>query len=75
MLVFVNYSHFNKICRNNTSTFYFKFGKNASITMQQTTKWQTHEPYLHLETLRVYNSLSENCKNSIKKPAHGQHLG
>ena len=43
MLVSVNYSHFNKKkCRNNTSTFYFKFGKNTSITLQQTTKWQTH---------------------------------
>ena len=27
-----------------------KFGKNTSITMQKTTKWQTHLPYLHLET-------------------------
>ena len=24
--------------------------------MQQTSKWQTHLPYLHLETLRVRNS-------------------
>ena len=27
--------------------------------------------YLHLETLRVHNSSSENYKNSNKKPAHG----
>ena len=45
MLVFVNYAHFSKICRNYASTFYLKFGKNTSITMQQTSKWQTHLPY------------------------------
>ena len=36
--------------------------ENTSITMQQTSKWQTHLPYLFLETLRVHNSLSGNCK-------------
>ena len=40
--------------------FYVKFVKNASLTMQQTIKWQTHLSYLHLETLRVRNSFSEN---------------
>ena len=29
--------------------------------MQQTSKWQTHLPCLHLETLRVHNSFSEHC--------------
>ena len=28
--------------------------------MQQTSKWQTYLTYLHLETLRVHNSFSEN---------------
>ena len=26
------------------------FGKNTTITMQRTGKWQTHLPYLHPET-------------------------
>ena len=43
--------------------------------MQQTSKWQTHLTYLHLETLRVHNSFSENYKNSNKRPAHGRILG
>ena len=68
MLVAVlKYAYFNKICRNYAFTLYFKFGKNTSITMQQTSKWQTHLPWLHLETLRVHNSFSENYKNSNKK--------
>ena len=43
--------------------------------MQQTSKWEKHLPYLHVGTLRVRNSVSENYKNSKKKPAHGRHLG
>ena len=43
--------------------------------MQQTSKWQTHLTNLHLETLRVHNSFSENYKNSNKRPAHGRILG
>ena len=69
MLVFVNYAHFSKICRNYASTFYFKFGKNTSIAMQKSTKWQTHLPFLQLGTLRVHYhdySFSENYKNSSK---------
>ena len=32
-----NYAHFSKKCRNYASPpNYFKFGKNASVTMQQT---------------------------------------
>ena len=46
--------------------FYVKFGKNTSLTMQQTSKWQTYLSYLHLEILRVRNSFSENYKNSSK---------
>ena len=34
--------------------------------MQQTSKWQTHLTYLHLETLRVHNSFSENYKIRTK---------
>ena len=34
-VVFDNYAHFSKIRRNYASTFYFKFGQNTSITMQQ----------------------------------------
>ena len=45
MLVFVNYARFSKKCRNHTSTFYFKFGKNTSITMQQTSKFQRRLPH------------------------------
>ena len=69
LLAVLNYAHFNKICRSHAFTLYFKFGKNIciSITMQQTCKWQTHLPYLRLETLRVHNSFSENYKNSNKK--------
>ena len=42
MLGFVNSAYFSKICRNYASTFYFKFGENTSITMQQSSKSQTH---------------------------------
>ena len=46
------------------STFHFKFGKNA-LTLWQTSKWQSNLiSYLHLDTLRVHNSLSANYKNS-----------
>ena len=67
MLLFVIYAHFSKICRNYACAFNFKFSVekylNISrwITMQQTSKWQTHLPYLYLETLRVHNSFSEHC--------------
>ena len=64
VLVLTNYAHFSKICKNYASTFYFKFGKNISITMKQTNKWQAHLPFLHLEkNLRVHNSFSKNYKN------------
>ena len=33
--------------------------------MQQTSKWRTYLPYLHLETLRVYNLLADDYKNTI----------
>ena len=42
--------------------------------MQQTSKWQTHLPYLYLETLRVHNSFLNTVLNSRKKPALGRHL-
>ena len=42
--------------------------------MQQTSKWETHLPYLHVVTLSVHNSVSENYKNSKKIPAHGRYL-
>ena len=48
---------------NYASPFYFKFGENISITMQQKSKRQTYLPY---ETLTVHNSLSDNYKNSNK---------
>ena len=52
MLVFVNYVHCSKTCRNYASTFYLQFGKNTSMSMKKKkSKWQTHLPYLHLETL------------------------
>ena len=33
--------------------------------MQQISKWRTYLPYLHLETLRVYNLLADDYKNTI----------
>ena len=43
-LVFVNYAHVSKKGRNYASPFYFKFGENISITMQQTGKRQIYLP-------------------------------
>ena len=37
--------------------------------MQQTGKWQTHLPYLHLETLRAHNSFSEHCTEFLSNRA------
>ena len=46
--VFVNYAHFGKIRKIYAFTFYFKFGKNnISLTVQQTSKWQTHGAQEH----------------------------
>ena len=42
ILAFVNSAYFSKTCKNYTSTFYFKFGENTSITMQQTSKSQAN---------------------------------
>ena len=39
--------------------------------MQQTSKGEKHLPYLHVGTLSVHNSVSENYKNSKKILAHG----
>ena len=44
--------------------------ENNSITMEQTSKWQTHLPYLLLETLRVHNSISGNCKPQTINDLH-----
>ena len=53
--VFVNYAHFSKIRKIYTFTFYFKFGKKyLNTSMQQTSKWQKHLPYLYVGTLRVH---------------------
>ena len=54
--------------------FYSNLVKNTSITMEQTSKWEKHLPYLHVVTLSVHNSVSENYKNSKKIPAHGRYL-
>ena len=35
ILVFVNYDHFSRKCRNYALSFYFKFDKNTSITMEK----------------------------------------
>ena len=45
MLVLVNYAHFSRKCRNYASSFYFKFGKDTSITMQ---KKQVNGKYVNL---------------------------
>ena len=45
MLVLVNYAHFGRKCRNYASSFYFKFGKDTSITMQ---KKQVNGKYVNL---------------------------
>ena len=56
-----NYASFCKLCSfytilalNSEIMFLFftlNLVKSNSITRQQTSKWQTHYPYLHLETL------------------------
>ena len=43
--------------------------------MQQTSKWEKHLPYLHVGTLSVHNSISENYKNPKKIQAHVRYLG
>ena len=59
-------------------TFYYKFGKKNKKTPTHlnasfTSKWQTHLPFLHQETLRVLNSLSDKYKNSNnKQPTRGR---
>ena len=35
ILVFVNHDHFSRKCRNYALSFYFKFDKNTSITMEK----------------------------------------
>ena len=72
MLLFVIYAHFSKMCTNYACAFNFKFSvekypNNRWITMQKTSKWQTHLPYLHLETLRVHNSFSEHCTEFMQE--------
>ena len=42
----------------------YEFGKNTSMTIQVTSKWQTHSPSLSVETLQVHNLLYDNFKNS-----------
>ena len=42
ILAFVNSAYFSKTCINYASTFYFKFGENTSITIQQTSKSQAN---------------------------------
>ena len=41
--------------------------------MQQTSKLQTHLPYLYLQTLRVHNSFSEHC-TEFKQETSGRTL-
>ena len=41
----------------------------------KTSEWQTHLPYLHLETLRVNNSLSDIKCQTIKNQHPGTILG
>ena len=38
MLVFANYAHLCKKCRNYASAFSFKFGKNTSVNNYATNK-------------------------------------
>ena len=54
-------------CKINLASF-------VSITMQRTSKWQTHLLHLHLETFKSHNSFSENYKNSNKKTAHRRYI-
>ena len=46
----------------------------VSLTMQRTSKWQTHLLHLHLENFKSHNSFSENYKNSNKKTAHRRYI-
>ena len=60
------------------ATFYLQFDKNTSISIyiyKKTNKWQTHLPYLHLETLRMNNSLSDIKCQTIKNQRAGIILG
>ena len=75
MLVSVNYAH-----SKNAETMPLPFSLNEVKTPQYVcnkhSKWQTHLPYLHLETSREHNSLSNNYKNSNNsQPARRRHLG
>ena len=78
MLLFVIYANFSKICRNYACVCNFKFSvekylNNRWITMQQTSKLQTHLSYLYLQTLRVHNSFSEHC-TEFKQETSGRTL-
>ena len=53
VFIFVIMSILAEKCRNYASTFFFKLCKNTS--QQLTSKWQTHLPYLQLETLLMHN--------------------
>ena len=75
VLVFVNYSH-----SKNAEIMPLQFSLNVVKTPQYVcnkhSKWQTHLPYLQLETSREHNSLSDNYKNSNNsQPARRRHLG
>ena len=35
ILVFENHDHFSRKCRNYAFSFYFKFAKNTSVTMEK----------------------------------------
>lgn len=39
--------------------------KHLENNATKTSKWRTYLPYLHLETLRVYNLLADDYKNTI----------
>ena len=56
-------------------SFYFEFGKKKKhLNASFKSKWQTHLPCLHQETLRVLNSLSDKYKNSNnKQPTRGRY--
>ena len=75
MLVSVNYAH-SKNAETMPLPFILNEVKTPQYVCNKHSKWQTHLPYLHLETSREHNSLSNNYKNSNNsQPARRRHLG
>ena len=69
-LIMQVYAHCSKKFRNYACAFYIKFGKNTSITMQQTSIWQkkTWVSELVMHMLRLQWKEVWVCSNRIQAP-------